>query len=64
MDANCRGHAFRCLIVKLSYKGRLSRPWEGELSDPELIGLPRFFERWHHPDTQLALQALVARLRK
>ena len=34
------------------------------LSDPVRIDLPRFFAHWHHPDTQAALQALVARLGK
>jgi len=34
------------------------------MSDPARIDLPRFFQRWHDPDTQAALQALMARLRK
>ena len=34
------------------------------MSDPARIDLPRFFQRWHDPDTQAALQALVARLGK
>ena len=34
------------------------------LSDPARIDLPRFFAHWHHPDTQAALHALLARLGK
>jgi enoyl-CoA hydratase/carnithine racemase len=34
------------------------------LTDPKRVDLDRFMDAWNHPDTQGALQALVARLRK
>jgi len=34
------------------------------LTDPKRINLDRFLEEWNEPDTQNALQALVARLKK
>jgi len=34
------------------------------LTDPKRINLDRFLEAWNEPDTQNALQALVARLKK
>jgi len=34
------------------------------LTDPKRINLDRFLEAWNEPDTQTALQALVARLKK
>jgi len=34
------------------------------LTDPKRIDLDRFLEAWNEPDTQTALQALVARLKK
>ena len=34
------------------------------LTDPKRIDLDRFLEAWNGPDTQNALQALVARLKK
>ncbi|HEV2607283.1 MAG TPA: hypothetical protein VGT79_04790 [Xanthomonadaceae bacterium] len=33
-------------------------------TDPKRIDLDRFLDAWNEPDTQNALQALVARLKK
>ena len=69
-DVTARAHAWLGALLQLPSAPMLATRAMARadlvdaLSDPARIDLPRFFAHWHHPDTQAALQALLARLGK
>ena len=56
--------AAKAKLTLSDFHGVASREDLVEALDPALIQLERFVDAWHAPDTQVALRALVDKLKK